>query len=295
MLYIDGIETRRRYARSINLERDLADASALDGYVVTPRARETLQLFCERYRARGAVRAFTVTAVYGAGKSAFMHFLLSLLAPRKDRVREKALSLLQSAIGKGELYRFYETLPQKQPAFLRAVAVSRAESIAVTLSRALLAALNDSLSPTEKEFRTKVFSYLLRDNAEMRAALLRLARSSLFFSEAATYAETVIHDLGAVAQHDDRVAVALAGRRKTWSEFKTGFTRSDGRYGRLEQSSGLEDAARLLSLQPKAMLKQRSPGTLRVLKPAARSALLSWITWSANTEKKIPILPYLRS
>jgi tetratricopeptide (TPR) repeat protein len=42
--------------------------------------------------------------------------------------------------------------------------------------------------------------------------------------------------------------VALAGRRKTWSEFKTGFTRSDGRYGRLEQSSGLEDAARLLSL-----------------------------------------------
>jgi hypothetical protein len=137
MLYIDGIETRRRYARSINLERDLADASSLDGYVVTPRARETLQLFSERFHNTIAVRAFTVTAVYGAGKSAFMHFLLSLLAPAKSPLREKALATLKTVKDNAELYRFFASLPESQPAFLRAVAVSRNESIGMTVARAI--------------------------------------------------------------------------------------------------------------------------------------------------------------
>lgn len=89
---------------------------------------------------------------------------------------------------------------------------------------------------------------LLRDDEEMRAALLRLAGSPLCHAEAISYAQAVLKDFGAVAEHGARVTAALAGRRKTWSEFRTGFTRSEGRYGRLEQTTGLEDAARLLSL-----------------------------------------------
>ena len=82
---------------------------------------------------------------------------------------------------------------------------------------------------------------LLRDDEEMRAALLRLARSPLCHAEAVAYAQAVLKDLGSLAEHASRVTAALSGRHRTWSEFKTGFTRSEGRYARLEQTTGLED------------------------------------------------------
>jgi len=162
MRYIDGIETHRRYARSINLERDLADVGSLDGYVITPRARETLKLFSERFDNTISVRAFTVTAVYGAGKSAFMHFLLSLLAPAKSPLCDKALSILKTAKGNEDLYKFFANLPESQPAFIRAVAVSRTESIAVTLARAILEGVKDAKGVIEKDAKGTVETYLER-------------------------------------------------------------------------------------------------------------------------------------
>lgn len=145
MRYLESISTARRYARSINLERDLYDAGALEGYVVTPRGRETLGLFKERYDAEIAVRAFTITAVYGAGKSAFMHFLLSLLALRKSPMHTAATSILKAQKADATTLRFFEELSALKKPILRAVAVSRSESIGMTLARAIQAA-------TEKEF-----------------------------------------------------------------------------------------------------------------------------------------------
>ena len=137
MRYLDGINTARRYARSINLERDLGDAGSLEGYVITARARETLALFRERYEKDAAVRAFTVTAVYGAGKSAFMHFLLSLLAPQKSSMHATALQALRAQKVDAAVTRFFEELTSLKKPFLRVVAVSRSESIGMTLARAI--------------------------------------------------------------------------------------------------------------------------------------------------------------
>ncbi|AFM12956.1 hypothetical protein [Turneriella parva] len=150
MRYLDGIATRRRYARSINLERDLADRASLDGYVLTPRGRETLALFQERFAAQNGVRAFTITAVYGAGKSAFMHFLLSLLSPQKSAMYAAAAQLLKNQKADNSLRRFFDELSALKKPFLRAVAVSRSESIGMTLARAIQDATLKEFGQAEK-------------------------------------------------------------------------------------------------------------------------------------------------
>jgi hypothetical protein len=150
MRYLDGINTARRYARSIHLERDLSDVHALEGYVITARGRETLALFRERYEKEAAVRAFTVTAVYGAGKSAFMHFLLSLLAPQKSPMRSTALQALRAQKVDADVVRFFEGLSALTTPFLRAVAVSRSESIGMTLARAIHGATVKESGQAEK-------------------------------------------------------------------------------------------------------------------------------------------------
>ena len=43
----DCISLRRRYSRSVNLERDRNIAEAVLGYVLTPRALEALRRFLE--------------------------------------------------------------------------------------------------------------------------------------------------------------------------------------------------------------------------------------------------------
>lgn len=170
MRYIELVTTRRRYARSINLERNLDDTDALAGYVITPRAQETLALFSERF-ATDAVRAFTVTAVYGAGKSAFMHFLLALLSPQ-EKTRSAALSILQNAPTKGELHRFFNHLAATQPDFFRAVATSRGESITTTLARAIASGAQRSKSTAEKKAGAVAASYLDRAPKNKPAALV---------------------------------------------------------------------------------------------------------------------------
>lgn len=150
MLYSDVISTARRYARSINLERDLFDNTALEGYVLTPRGIETLSLFSERSNNENTVRSFTITAVYGAGKSAFMQFLLSLLAPQKSVMYKTAYQILKNQKTQLDMPRFFEKLSVLKKPFLRVVAVSRTESITLTLARAVYTATLKDFGKVEK-------------------------------------------------------------------------------------------------------------------------------------------------
>ncbi|MFN5203095.1 MAG: hypothetical protein ACK5HM_14960, partial [Gemmatimonas sp.] len=93
----DVIRVRRRYSRSINLERDLDIVDSLEGYLVSPLAREACKRVFDAVLSSGAPRAWTVTGVYGTGKSAFMHFLLSLAGPGNSQSRRDALRLLQDS------------------------------------------------------------------------------------------------------------------------------------------------------------------------------------------------------
>jgi len=68
MLLRDLISVAPRYARSINIERDFASASALDGYIITATAQRTLARITDALGNELNQRAWTITGPYGSGR-----------------------------------------------------------------------------------------------------------------------------------------------------------------------------------------------------------------------------------
>jgi hypothetical protein len=71
-----------RYTRSISLERDIENAQAVAGYVLTPTGRDLLARVSRTLDGEPAHRAWTLTGPYGSGKSAFALLLAALLGGR---------------------------------------------------------------------------------------------------------------------------------------------------------------------------------------------------------------------
>ncbi len=138
---INFLSVKRRYSRSVNLERDFDIPEAIDGYVLTDRAVDVLRRILASMVGRKRTTAWTLTGVYGTGKSAFAHFLISLLGPMKNAARQRALEIARHSLqnqGLGQSPE-YEGLAQKFPpqGFFRAVATAQREPLSHTLVRAL--------------------------------------------------------------------------------------------------------------------------------------------------------------
>ncbi|WP_293124679.1 hypothetical protein [Microcoleus sp. bin38.metabat.b11b12b14.051] len=127
----------RRYSRSINLERDLERVEALVGYVPTEKSVDTLRRILAGFTDSQANRAWTLTSVYGTGKSAFAHYLVSACAPENNQMRSQALEIAETAFGadSAECCNLKTAIP-KQGLF-RAVATAQREPISNTIIRAL--------------------------------------------------------------------------------------------------------------------------------------------------------------
>ena len=63
------IETR--FLRSVHLERDFQDPTALSSYIVTDFVRSCLQRIAQGLQPRSGQRAWRLTGDYGSGKSSF--------------------------------------------------------------------------------------------------------------------------------------------------------------------------------------------------------------------------------
>jgi len=64
----------RRYARSINLERDLDVSNSEVGYILTDRSLYALKQILVDVHESEQTHAVTLTGVYGTGKSALLIF-----------------------------------------------------------------------------------------------------------------------------------------------------------------------------------------------------------------------------
>jgi len=137
-----GFRIRRRYMRSINLERDAELADSLEGYLLTPRAIETFERVLQAYVTPNVTRAWTLTGVYGTGKSAFANFVASLFAGSSSEVRQAAERLLNHQPAGQELAR---KLKGKVPddGLVRALVTARREPLSNTLVRALARGAED--------------------------------------------------------------------------------------------------------------------------------------------------------
>ena len=74
------LNIQRRYLRSTQLERDFRDPTALQGYVVTNQAKQSLNRIAEGLDAKSGQRAWRITGDYGSGKSSFALLLAHLFA-----------------------------------------------------------------------------------------------------------------------------------------------------------------------------------------------------------------------
>ena len=84
-----------RFHRSVHLERDFYTGNALEGYVLTVTARETLQRVITALEDESTSKAWSLTGPYGSGKSAFALFTAKLLGDSKSPTTQGALNLLK--------------------------------------------------------------------------------------------------------------------------------------------------------------------------------------------------------
>ncbi len=156
---------QRRYARSVNLERDLDQVQALVGYVPTEQSGAVLLRLLSATAAARGPRAWTLTGTYGTGKSALAHYLAALAAPATSPLRQVAEQIAVEAFGEAspEVAALRAAIP---PAgWLRAVAVGQQEPIGQTLARALLAGVESFWLPHERQEMTRDIVDLLVEAA----------------------------------------------------------------------------------------------------------------------------------
>ncbi|MGD9577959.1 MAG: hypothetical protein AB7Y74_06895, partial [Syntrophorhabdus sp.] len=135
-IYSDFVSVKRRYTRSVNLERDINIPDSIDGYIPTSRTMDGLTRFIRSVAQPNSVRAWTLTGAYGTGKSAFAHFLTMLCGPHEAFTRDKAKEILLSVDGDSEIFKLVDRFTSPR-GFLRAIATAQREPIANTITRAL--------------------------------------------------------------------------------------------------------------------------------------------------------------
>ena len=127
----------RRYYRSVNLVRDLDKLDSVQGYVPTERSADALRRILAALTEKRSHRAWTITGVYGTGKSAFAHYLLSLCAGHDNPVKQEALTVAEQAFPKDSpaLKAIQENIPAQ--GLMRAAATGQREPLSWTVARAL--------------------------------------------------------------------------------------------------------------------------------------------------------------
>src|SRR3546814_9689097 len=78
MAFADRVQVARRFTRAVRVDADLYDVGALDGYICSQSAIETLLLMA-RHRDATGHGAFTWTGPYGSGKSSLAVLFGALL------------------------------------------------------------------------------------------------------------------------------------------------------------------------------------------------------------------------
>ncbi len=167
----------RRFARSINLERDFDLEDALKGYILTSRSIEALEYILIDSENSDITRATTITSVYGTGKSAFANFLGSLCAAEGSPVREMAFDIAQKSLDSSQFQALRDNIPKH--GFLRAIATAQREPLSHTIIRALGLAFNKSSAIGKKldHFSIQISNGKTVDNSDVLSLLKEVLKT----------------------------------------------------------------------------------------------------------------------
>ncbi len=131
------------------MERDIDQSEALQGYILTERSHHALQRIIIDSTFFHRTNAYTITSIYGTGKSAFAHFLTSLVAPETHPTRQQALDTCRGVLSTADYHSLIENLPKQ--GFLRAIATAGHEALGYTVVRALLRGANNFWQKGKKQ------------------------------------------------------------------------------------------------------------------------------------------------
>lgn len=150
----DALSVRSRYVRAVNIGRDLNDAGALDGYLMTDSARHALTRLCHGLLASSSQRAWRITGSYGSGKSAFGLLLANLFTNPISK---------RSAVGRliDEDSPELLSLAKKLPRYEVIVVTGTRSDASVALANALLEHVNQRRSsPTQKQLVKRLAAFI---------------------------------------------------------------------------------------------------------------------------------------
>ncbi len=126
----DALTIQSRYARSVHVERDFSDSSALEGYVVTTQVKDSFRRLLSGLTPDSTQRAWRITGDYGSGKSSFALALARFLSGHHRGLPKQLQSQALGVIARGKSHTLLPVL----------VVGSRApltHSILVALARSL--------------------------------------------------------------------------------------------------------------------------------------------------------------
>ncbi|MDA7979455.1 MAG: hypothetical protein MPJ50_11885 [Pirellulales bacterium] len=95
------LKPSQRYSRSVHLERDFADTTALDQYIVTERIGQLFRQFATAFGDGSTERAWRITGDYGTGKSCFALALARVCGIGSGQV-PKQLSSVSKGLSKAD-------------------------------------------------------------------------------------------------------------------------------------------------------------------------------------------------
>lgn len=159
----NSIHIRKRFLRSVHLERDAYDSSDLSDYIITPQARQALSLIAEGLLEESTSRAWTLTGPYGTGKSAFALFLNRLLSDVKDDQNPawQLLSRVDSSYADDLRKRLIDKSNTARPFLTVPITAHRAPASLCLLEGLARALQVNSSSREMKRLRSDVETYLL--------------------------------------------------------------------------------------------------------------------------------------
>ena len=149
----DSLEVSGRFARSANLERDLARPEPLEGYVLTPRGLDVVERIATAAATGSAGGAWSLTGPYGSGKSS-LALLLDAAFGARSKLRHTALGLVDdaSATAATEIRRAHRRHGTSERGFYRGLVTAAREPLARTVSRALRSAALRSDPPPPQDW-----------------------------------------------------------------------------------------------------------------------------------------------
>lgn len=163
----DLIAVKERFARSVNLDRDVDRVEPLDGYIVTDRASNVLQHIATVAATSTSGGAWSLTGPYGSGKSSLAILINSAFGPPSD-IRKIAWELIQEVspetvdlINKSHVR--HNTL---ETGFYRGLVTANQEPVCKTILRGLHAAVIHrfgKIPPTSKFRMAKTLRALVRN------------------------------------------------------------------------------------------------------------------------------------